>query len=127
MNKALLKVMGVSENQVIKVQPIAKKGKVSKDSQKVKATRINMVGEFKKDTKLVASMSYLKPIPERDADGKIIKVDGKNLVKTYEPTQLSGDFILEDNKNGTHNATKLIIYKEEYLVCSETIQLVEVS
>tara|TARA_R100000700_G_C3135783_1_gene119307 strand:+ start:63 stop:446 length:384 start_codon:yes stop_codon:yes gene_type:complete len=127
MNKALLKAMGVNESQVIKAQPKANKGKVSQDSQPVKATRSNMIREFKKDTKLVASMSYLKPIPERDADGKIIKVEGKNLVKTYEPTQLSGDFILEDNKDGTHKATKLIIYKEEYLVCSETIQLVEVS
>ena len=51
----------------------------------------------------------------------------KNVIKEYEPTNLKGEYILTDNKDGTQTATKLHVFKEEFVVCGETIDITEIS
>ena len=126
MNKSLLKAMGVSESQVKKVIPTAKKGKTSQDLPSVKKARDTMNTDFKKCATYI-SATYLKPIPERDEKKHIVKKDGKPVIKEYEPTNLKGEYILTDNKDGTQTATKLHVFKEEFIVCGETINITEIS
>tara|TARA_R100000742_G_C4276654_1_gene97883 strand:+ start:818 stop:1201 length:384 start_codon:yes stop_codon:yes gene_type:complete len=126
MNEALLKKMGVSKDQVKKVTPTATKSKTIADLPSVKKARSTMNTEFKKCAKFI-SAQYLKPIPERDNNNKIVKKDGKSVIKEYEPTSLKGEYILTDNKDGTQTATKLHVFKEEFIVCGETISITEIS
>ena len=80
MNEALLKKMGVSKSQVKTITPTATKSKTIADLPSVKKARKTMNTEFKKCAKFI-SAQYLKPIPERDENNKIVKKDGKMLLR----------------------------------------------
>ena len=121
MNNALLKRLGIKETQVIQPTKVARGKKETTDSSHIKDVRQKMNMSFLGFCSLV-SASYLEPIFTRDDNNKIL-VDklGKKVVDGYTPKNLNGQYILEDNGDGTHTATKLNVYKETYIVDSETI------
>ena len=121
MNNALLKRLGIKETQVIQPTKVARGKKETTDSNHIKDVRQKMNMSFLGYCSLV-SASYLEPIFTRDDNNKIL-VDklGKKVVDGYTPKNLNGQYILEDNGDGTHTATKLNVYKETYIVDSESI------
>ena len=120
-NNALLKRLGIKETQVIQPTKVARGKKETTDSTHIKDVRQKMNMSFLGYCSLV-SASYLEPIFTRDDNNKIL-VDklGKKVVDGYTPKNLNGQYILEDNGDGTHTATKLNVYKETYIVDSESI------
>ena len=143
MNSALLKRLGIKETQVIQPTKVTRGVKETNDSPFVKDVRGKMNVSFLGHCKTF-SASYLEPIYKRVAligkDNKPIltpqgkpktqiELDskGEKVVEGYTPKNLSGNYILEDNGDGTHTATKLNVYKETYIVDSETINEVKVT
>ena len=127
MNSALLKRLGIKETQVIQPTKAVRGKKETTDSEGVKDVRQKMHMAFLVRTKLI-SATYLEPKFARD-DKKKILVDkqGKKVVEGYTPKGLNGQYILEDNGDGTHTATKLNVYKETFIVDSESIQETKIS
>ena len=121
MNNALLKRLGIKETQIVQPTKVARGKKETTDSSHIKDVRQKMNMSFLGFCSLV-SASYLEPIFTRDDNNKIL-VDklGKKVVDGYTPKNLNGQYILEDNGDGTHTATKLNVYKETYIVDSESI------
>ena len=127
MNNALLKRLGIKETQVIQPTKATRGKKETTDTTFVKDVRAKMNMAFISHTSLV-SASYLETIFARDEDKKILlDKNRKKVVEGYTPKNLNGQYILEDNKDGTHTATKLNVYKETFLVDSESINEVKVS
>ena len=123
----LLKRMGVKADMVKQVTPTAKKGKETTDTEQQKLIRQQMKNSFKSNCTLIQSATWFQGVPEREPDtitkdGKTkrgaIKKDaqGNNIVDHYLPQILSGEFIVEDNGDGTHTATRFNVFKEEYVV-----------
>ena len=143
MNSALLKRLGIKGTQVIQPTKVTRGVQETNDSPFVKDVRGKMNVSFLGHCKTF-SASYLEPIYKRVAligkDNKPIltpqgkpktqiELDskGEKVVEGYTPKNLSGNYILEDNGDGTHTATKLNVYKETYIVDSETINEVKVT
>ena len=121
MNSALLKRLGIKETQVIQPTRAVRGKKETTDTTFVKDVRQKMNMAFLGHCSLV-SASYLDTIFKRDDNKRIVVKDGKKVVDGYTPKSLNGQYILEDNGDGTHTATKLNVYKETYIVDSESIQ-----
>ena len=127
MNSALLKRLGIKEDQVAKPTSTPRGRKETTDSVFVKDVRAKMNMAYISHTSLV-SASYLEPTFKRDANNKILlDKNNKKVVDTYLPKNINGQYILEDNGDGTHTATKLNVYKETFLVDSESINEVKVT
>ena len=127
LNSALLKRLGIKETQVIQPTKAVRGKKETTDTAFVKDVRQKMNMAFIGHCKTF-SASYLDTLFARDDKNKIrIDKDGKKVVEGYTPKNLNGQYILEDNGDGTHTATKLNVYKETYIVDSETINEVKVS
>ena len=127
MNSALLKRLGIKETQVIQPTKAVRGRKETTDSNHVKDVRQKMNMSYLGFCSLICA-TYLEPIFARD-DNKKILVDknGKKSVQGYTPKSLNGQYIVEDNGDGTHTATKLNVYKETYIVDSESIQVTKVT
>ena len=122
MNNALLKKLGIKESQLVSSKVAVRGKKETTDSAQVKEVRQKMNMTYLSHTKLV-SASYLDSNFARDENGKILRdKDGKNIIESYTPKNINGEFLLDDNKDGTHTATKLNVYKETYLIDSESIR-----
>ena len=126
MNSALLKRLGIKETQVIQPTKVTRGRKETTDTTFVKDVRQKMNMAFLGHCSLI-SASYLDTIFKRDDKNRIVTKDGKKLVDGYTPKSLNGQYILEDNGDGTHTATKLNVYKETYIIDSETINEVKVA
>ena len=126
MNSALLKRLGIKETQVIQPTKVTRGRKETTDTTFVKDVRQKMNMAFLGHCSLI-SASYLDTIFKRDDKNRIVTKDGKKLVDGYTPKSLNGQYILEDNGDGTHTATKLNVYKETFIVDSESIQETKVS
>ena len=126
MNSALLKRLGIKETQVIQPTRAVRGKKETTDTTFVKDVRQKMNMAFLGHCSLV-SASYLDTIFKRDDNKRIVVKDGKKVVDGYTPKSLNGQYILEDNGDGTHTATKLNVYKETYIVDSESIQETKIS
>ena len=123
----LYKKLGIKESQVIKTQVTTREKSSGTDSEKVKQVRKAMNNTYLKDTKIITA-SYLAPIYKRDESNKILlDKNKKKVAETWTPKTLQGQFILEDNKDGTHTATKLNVYKETYIIDSETLEETKVN
>ena len=126
MNSALLKRLGIKETQVIQPTRTVRGKKETTDSTFVKDVRQKMNMSFLGHCSLI-SASYLETIFKRDDNKKIVMKDNKKVVEGYTPKALNGQYILEDNGDGTHTATKLNVYKETNIVDSESIQETKVT
>ena len=109
-NDALLKKMGIKDKNMVKVTTpqSSTRGKETNDSELVKTARKKMLNSFLTHTRIIDG-SYLHPNFKRDANNKIVRENGKNVIESYSPKSLTGQFIVEDNKDGTFTATKLKI------------------
>ena len=126
MNSALLKRLGIKETQVIQPTKVRRCRKETTDTTFVKDVRQKMNMAFLGHCSLI-SASYLDTIFKRDDKNRIVTKDGKKLVDGYTPKSLNGQYMLEDNGDGTHTATKLNVYKETFIVDSESIQETKIS
>lgn len=126
-NEAMLKRLGIKKEQIqAEVKQVAR-GKETTDSTKVKDARQKMNMEFIKYSDLF-SANFFAPKYARDDKNKILKdKNGESIVEKWIPKVLNGQFILEDNGDGTHTATKLNVYKETTIVDSDSINLVKKS
>ena len=121
MNKNMLKAMGIDESQVIKPKLAKRSPKETTDTPKVKGIREDMQMTYVSGTSLI-SASYLEPKYKRDSNNKILlDKEGNKAIEGYLPKSLKGQYIVEDNGNGTHTATKLNVYKETYIIDSESL------
>lgn len=126
MNSALLKRMGIKETQIVTPTKAVRGKKETSDSPKVRNVREQMNNTFQGFCTLI-SASYLEPIFKRDENKKILlDKDNKKAIEGYLQKNLNGQYVLEDNNDGTHTATKLNVYKETYLIDSETLNEVKV-
>ena len=125
-NSALLKRLGIKDTQIIQPTKVTRGRKETTDSTFVKDVRQKMNMAFLGHCSLI-SASYLDTIFKRDDKNRIVTKDGKKLVDGYTPKSLNGQYILEDNGDGTHTATKLNVYKETFIVDSESIQETKIS
>ena len=127
MNSALLKRLGIKAEQVVVPTKATRGKKETTDSSFVKDVSAKMNMTYISHTTL-ASASYLEPTFKRDANNKILlDKNNKKVVDSWMPKHINGQYILEDNGDGTHTATKLNVYKETFIVDSESIQETKVS
>ena len=123
----LYKKLGIKVTQVVKPIRAKAKGKETHDTEKVKEARQLMNNTYKSKTKLING-SYLQPIYKRDENNKfLLDKQGNKVVSHYEPKKLIGDFILDDNHDGTFTATKLNVYKETYIIDGESLEVTKVT
>jgi len=125
---ALYKKLGIKETQVINNAPKRAKGKETTDSQEVKQVRKQMNNVYISKCQVVNNATYLQPIYKRDKDNKfLLDNEGNKVVKEYNQKSLAGQYILEDNEDGTHTASKLNVYKETFLVDSNSLNITKVT
>ena len=124
---ALLDKLNIKKDQV-KVPPTAKaKGKESGDTTRQRDVREKMNMTFSSHTSLI-SASYYEAIYQRDENNRfLLDKKGNKVVEHYIPKSLNGSYLIEDNGDGTHTATKFNVYKETYLIDSESMNEVKVT
>ena len=125
---ALLDKLGINESDVIANTTVRAKGKETSDSETLKSVRKLMNNTFLGHTELVNNATYFEPKFKRDSNNRILlDKDNKKVVEGYKQKSLTGSFIIEDNNDGTHTATKFNVYKDTYLVDSNSLNIAKVT
>ena len=125
---ALLKKLGIKENQVINTAPVRAKGKETTDSDFLRQVRLQMNNTFISHSELVNNATYFEPIYKRDANNRILlDKDGNKAIQGYKTKTLTGQYVIEDNGDGTSTATKFNVYKDTYQVDNETLSITKVT
>ena len=125
---ALLEKLGIDKSDVIANTTVRAKGKETSDSETLKSVRKLMNNTFLGHTELVNNATYFEPKFKRDANNRIIlDKDNKKVVEGYKQRSLTGSFIIEDNNDGTHTATKFNVYKDTYLVDSNSLNIAKIT
>ena len=125
---ALLDKLGINESDVIANTTVRAKGKETSDSETLKSVRKLMNNTFLGHTELVNNATYFEPKFKRDANNRILlDKDNKKVVEGYKQKSLTGSFIIEDNNDGTHTATKFNVYKDTYLVDSNSLNIAKIT
>jgi len=125
---ALTKKLGIKESQIINNTPKRAKGKETTDSDEVKQIRKQMHNVYNSNCKLVNNADYYLPKYKRDKDNKfLLDKEGKKAVEGWTQKSLAGQFIVEDNEDGTHTLTKLNVYKETFQVDSNSLRITKVT
>ena len=124
----LLKKLGIKKEDVIASVKVKGKGKETTDTTNLKKIRNLMNNKFIEFTTLVNNATYFEPKYQRD-DKKRIVVDKNNdkVIEGYVTKTLTGQFIIEDNKDGTHTATRFNVYKDTYLIDSNSLNITQVT
>ena len=124
---ALLNKLGIKQDQVKANVTTRAKGKDSGDSATQRDVREKMNVTFLGNTTLI-NATYYEPSYARDDNNKILKdKKGESIVEHYTPKNLNGHYLIEDNGDGTHTATKFNVYKETYMIDSESMQVTKKS
>ena len=127
MNK-LMERLNITKSDIVATTPVRSKGKETTDSELVKQVRVTMNNAFISNSELVNSATYLEPIFKRDSNNKILlDKDNQKVVQGYKTKNLTGNHVLEDNGDGTHTATKFNVYKDTYLIDSNSINVTKVT
>ena len=125
---ALMKKLNIKETQVINNTPKRAKGKETTDSDKVKQVRKQMHNTYVSSCELVNNAHYFHPTYKRDKNNKILLDDnGNKAIESYTQKSLTGQFIVEDNNDGTHTISKLNVYKDTFIVDSNSLSLTKVT
>ena len=83
---------------------------------------------FVSHSELVNNATYFEPIYKRDDKNRIVLDKDRNkAIEGYKTKNLTGQFITEDNGDGTHTATKFNVYKDTYLVDSDSLSITKVT
>ena len=143
MNK-LMERLNISKNDIVATAPVRAKGKETTDSDLLRQVRQQMNLIFVSHSDLVNNATYFEPIYKRVAligkDGKpmlnkqgkpkteiALDKDGEKVVEGYNRKSLTGQFIVEDNGDGTSTATKFNVYKDTYQIDNETLNITKVT
>ena len=115
---ALMKKLGIQENQVIQATITKRGAKETKDTPLLLKVRQLMHNTFLAHTDMVSSAEYMDKQYKRDDKNRIVIDKDKNkVVDGYIPKGLMGQFLVEDNN----------VYKYTYLVCSNTLSIAKVT
>ena len=127
MNK-LMEKLGINKDQVIANVATRAKGKETTDTDFLRQVRQQMNNTFISHSELVNNATYFETIYKRDSNNRITLDKDKNkAIEGYKTRNLTGQFLVEDNSDGTHTATKLNVYKATYIIDSATITEVKVT
>ena len=125
---ALYKKLGIQENQVIQATITKRGAKETTDTPFLLKVRQLMHNTFLAHTDLVNEAEYMDKKYKRDDNNRILLDKDKNkVVEGYIPKGLTGQFLVEDNKDGTHTLSRFNVYKDTYLVCSNTLSIAKVT
>ena len=128
LNSKLMSKLGINENDIVATAPVRAKGKETTDSDLLKQVRQQMNITFVSHSELVNNATYFEPIYKRDDKNRIVLDKDKNKsIEGYKTKNLTGQFIVEDNGDGTHTATKFNVYKDTYLVDSDSLSITKVT
>ena len=124
----LLKKMGITQTDVIASVRTKGGGKETTDSVLLKKIRNLMNNKFLEFTALVNNATYFEKKYQRDEKKRIVLDKDKNkVVEGHVQRTLTGQFIIEDNKDGTHTATRFNVYKDSYLIDSNSLNITQVT
>jgi hypothetical protein len=125
---ALLEKLGIDKSDVIANTTAKAKGKETTDSDSLRNVRKLMNNTFLQHTELVNNATYFEPMFKRDENKRILlDKDNKKVVEGYKQKSLTGSFIIEDNNDGTHTATRFNVYKDTYLVDSNSLNIAKIT
>ena len=125
---ALLEKLGIDKNDVIANTTAKAKGKETTDTDALRNVRKLMNNTFLQHTELVNNATYFEPMFKRDENKRILlDKDNKKVVEGYKQKSLTGSFIIEDNNDGTHTATRFNVYKDTYLVDSNSLNIAKIT
>ena len=128
MNSKLMDKLGINKNDIVATAPVRAKGKETTDSDLLKQVRQQMNITFVSHSELVNNATYFEPIYKRDENNRILlDKKGNKAIEGYKTKNLTGQFIVEDNGDGTHTATKFNVYKDTYLVDSDSLSITKVT
>ena len=128
MNSKLMDKLGINKNDIVATAPVRATGKETTDSDLLKQVRQQMNITFVSHSQLVNNATYFEPIYKRDENNRILlDKKGNKAIEGYKTKNLTGQFIVEDNGDGTHTATKFNVYKDTYLVDSESLSITKVT
>ena len=125
---ALMKKLGISKDNVLASVRVKGKSKETTDTPFLKKVRQLMNNTFIAHTSLVNNATYFHPQYKRDEKNRIVLDKDKNkVIEGYVTKTLTGQFLIEDNKDGTHTATRFNVYKDTYLIDSNTLNIANVT
>ena len=128
LNSKLMSKLGIKETDIVATAPVRAKGKETTDSDLTKEVRQQMNITFVSRSELVNNATYFEPIYKRNESGKILLDKDRNkAIEGYKTKNLTGQFIVEDNGDGTHTATKFNVYKDTYLVDSDSLSITKIT
>ena len=128
LNSKLMSKLGIKETDIVATAPVRAKGKETTDSDLTKEVRQQMNITFVSRSELVNNATYFEPIYKRNESGKILLDKDRNkAIEGYKTKNLTGQFIVEDNGDGTHTATKFNVYKDTYLIDSDSLSITKVT
>ena len=127
MNK-LMERLNISKSDIVASVTTRSKGKETTDSDLLRQVRLQMNNTFISHSELVNSATYFEPIYARDENKRILLDKEKNkAIEGYKTRNLTGQFVVEDNGDGTHTATKFNVYKDTYLIDSNSLSITKVT
>jgi len=128
LNSKLMDKLGIKKDDIVVTTPVRAKGKETTDSDLLKQVRQQMNITFVSHSELVNNATYFEPIYLRDDNNKILlDKKGNKAIEGYKTKNLTGQFITEDNGDGTHTATKFNVYKDTYLIDSDSLSITKVT
>ena len=127
MNK-LMERLNISKSDIVATATVRSKGKETTDSDLLRQVRLQMNNTFISHSELVNSATFFEPIYARDENKRIILDKDKNkAIEGYKTKNLTGQFVVEDNGDGTHTATKFNVYKDTYLIDSNSLSITKIT
>ena len=128
LNSKLMSKLGIKETDIVATAPVRAKGKETTDSDLTKEVRQQMNITFVSRSELVNNATYFEPIYKRNESGKILlDKDWNKAIEGYKTKTLCGQYVVEDNGDGTHTATKFNVYKDTYLIDSNSLSITQVT
>ena len=123
-----MKKLGISDNNVLANVKVKGKGKDTTDTPFLTKVRKLMNNTFIAHTDLVNNATYFHPQYKRDENKRILlDKNNEKAIEGYRTKTLSGQYVVEDNGDGTSTATKFNVYKDTYLIDSNSINVTKVT
>ena len=127
MNK-LMERLNISKSDIVASVTTRSKGKETTDSDLLRQVRLQMNNTFISHSQLLNSATYFEPIYARDENNRILlDKKGNKAIEGYKTKNLTGQYVVEDNGDGTHTATKFNVYKDTYLIDSNSLSITKVT
>ena len=127
MNK-LMERLNISKSDIVASVTTRSKGKETTDSDLLRQVRLQMNNTFISHSDLVNNATYFEPIYARDENKRILlDKKGNKAIEGYKTRNLTGQFVVEDNGDGTHTATKFNVYKDTYLIDSNSLSITKIT